>query len=95
MTTLIKNNLSGNKLNEYMKKKQEECKEIINKIVDEEIKNRKEENLNKLIYTLKKLIIANIGDSRKILGKLLKNNIWESEILSRDHKLNIPEEYKE
>ena len=78
-----------------MKKKQEECKEIINKIVDEEIKNRKEENLNKLIYTLKKLIIANIGDSRKILGKQLKNNIWESEILSRDHKLNIPEEYKE
>ena len=78
-----------------MKKKQEECKEIINKIVDEEIKNRKEENLNKLIYTLKKLIIANIGDSRKILGKQLKNNIWESEILSRDHKLNILEEYKE
>ena len=45
-----------------------------------------------LIYTPKKLIIANIGDSRVILGKQLKNNIWESEILSRDHKPNIPEE---
>ena len=35
-----------------MKKKQEECKEIINKTVDEEIKNRKEENLNELIILI-------------------------------------------
>ena len=35
-----------------MKKKQEECKKIIHKIVDEEIKNRKEENLNELIILI-------------------------------------------
>ena len=47
------NNLNGNKLNEYMKKKQEEYKEIINKIgIDEEIKNRKQENLNEFIILI-------------------------------------------
>ena len=46
------NNSSGFILNECMKKKQEECKEIINKIVDEEIKNRKKENLNELIILI-------------------------------------------
>lgn len=46
------NNLSGNKLNDYMKKKQDECKQIINKIVEEEINNRKQENLNELIILI-------------------------------------------
>ena len=46
------NNLSGNKLNDYMKKKQDECKQIINKIVEEEINNRKQENLNELIFLI-------------------------------------------
>ena len=44
-----------------------------------------------VIYTPKKLIIANIGDSRCVLGKC-KNNKWSSENLSRDHKPTIPEE---
>ena len=45
-----------------------------------------------VIYTPLKLIIANIGDSRCILGKLNKNNKWECENLSRDHKPTLPEE---
>ena len=43
------------------------------------------------IYTPKKLIIANLGDSRLILGRC-KNEKWEAKILSRDHKPTIPEE---
>ena len=45
-----------------------------------------------VIYTPIKLIIANIGDSRCVLGKLNKNNKWDYENLSRDHKPTIPEE---
>ena len=45
-----------------------------------------------VIYTPKKLIIANIGDSRCVLGKLNKNNKWDYENLSRDHKPSLPEE---
>ena len=45
-----------------------------------------------VIYTPIKLIIANIGDSRCILGKLNKNNKWECQNLSRDHKPSLPEE---
>ena len=46
-----------------------------------------------VIYTPKKLIIANIGDSRCVLGKFdKKENKYISENLSRDHKPTIPEE---
>ena len=46
-----------------------------------------------VIYTPKKLIIANIGDSRCVLGKYnQKENKYVSEDLSRDHKPTIPEE---
>ena len=44
-----------------------------------------------VIYTPKKLIIANLGDSRCILGKYI-NNKWSAENLSRDHKPTIQEE---
>ena len=44
-----------------------------------------------VIYTPYKLIVANLGDSRCILGKL-KNGKWSSKMLSRDHKPNVPEE---
>jgi serine/threonine protein phosphatase PrpC len=44
-----------------------------------------------VIYTPQKLIIANLGDSRCVLGKN-KNGNWEYENLSRDHKPNIKEE---
>ena len=44
-----------------------------------------------VIYTPKKLIIANLGDSRCILGKYV-NNKWSAENLSRDHKPTIQEE---
>ena len=45
------------------------------------------------IYTPQKLIIANIGDSRCILGKYDNNaKKFISENLSRDHKPTIPEE---
>ena len=44
-----------------------------------------------VIYTPLKLIIANIGDSRCILGKLI-NKQWKHENLSRDHKPTIKEE---
>ena len=44
-----------------------------------------------VIYTPLKLIIANIGDSRCILGKLV-NKQWKHENLSRDHKPTIKEE---
>ena len=44
-----------------------------------------------VIYTPQKLIIANIGDSRCILGKY-KDNKWITQNLSRDHKPTIPEE---
>ena len=43
------------------------------------------------IYTPEKLIIANLGDSRCILGKFI-NNEWVAENLSRDHKPTLPEE---
>jgi serine/threonine protein phosphatase PrpC len=45
-----------------------------------------------LIYTPEKLIIANIGDSRCILGEELENGQWKTHELSRDHKPTIPEE---
>lgn len=45
-----------------------------------------------VIYTPEKLIVANLGDSRIVLGKLNKNGKWSSENLSRDHKPTIPEE---
>jgi len=46
-----------------------------------------------VIYTPQKLIIANIGDSRCVLGKYdKKENKYVSENLSRDHKPTIPEE---
>ena len=46
-----------------------------------------------VIYTPKKLIIANIGDSRCVLGKYdSSKNKYISENLSRDHKPTIPEE---
>ena len=45
-----------------------------------------------LIYTPSKLIIANIGDSRIILGKKLNNQNWNYEKLTRDHKPIIKEE---
>ena len=46
-----------------------------------------------VIYTPQKLIIANIGDSRCVLGKFdKKSNKFISENLSRDHKPTIPEE---
>ena len=44
-----------------------------------------------VIYTPKKLIIANVGDSRCVLGSKF-NNEWKFENLSRDHKPNIQEE---
>ena len=44
-----------------------------------------------VIYTKEKLIIANLGDSRCILGKKI-NNEWKTEHLTRDHKPSLPEE---
>ena len=44
------------------------------------------------IYTPEKLIAVNLGDSRCILGKKINDNEWRGEILTRDHKPNIPEE---
>ena len=46
-----------------------------------------------VIYTPQKLIIANIGDSRCVLGKYdKKEEKYIAENLSRDHKPTIPEE---
>jgi len=44
-----------------------------------------------VIYTPKKLIIANLGDSRCVLGSKNKNE-WKYINLSRDHKPDIKEE---
>ena len=47
------------------------------------------------IYTPIKLITANVGDSRIILGKYFQNlNKWLSIDLTRDHKPSLPEEEK-
>ena len=46
-----------------------------------------------ILLTPKKLICANVGDSRCILGKF-NNEKWFSKNLSRDHKPNIPNEYE-
>ena len=48
-----------------------------------------------VIYTPIKLITANVGDSRIILGKYdKKNNKWISIDLTRDHKPSLPDEEK-
>lgn len=47
-----------------------------------------------VIYTPERLIVANIGDSRAILGKQLANGNWTYENLSRDHKPTLPDEEK-
>ena len=48
-----------------------------------------------VIYTPIKLITANVGDSRIILGKFNKNeNKWISVDLTRDHKPSLPDEEK-
>ena len=44
-----------------------------------------------VIYTPQKLIIANLGDSRCVLGKI-ENGEWKHENLSRDHKPDLKEE---
>ena len=44
-----------------------------------------------IIYTPEKLIIANLGDSRCVLGKKI-NNEWKAENLTKDHKPSVPEE---
>ena len=44
-----------------------------------------------VIYTPEKLILANLGDSRCVLGKKI-NNEWKVENLTRDHKPSVPEE---
>ena len=46
-----------------------------------------------IIYTPKKLISINVGDSRCILGKCNKQN-WFPKILTRDHKPNLPDEFE-
>jgi serine/threonine protein phosphatase PrpC len=45
-----------------------------------------------VIYTPEKLIIANLGDSRCVLGKKINDKEWKAENLTRDHKPSIPEE---
>ena len=45
-----------------------------------------------VIYTPEKLIIANIGDSRCVLGKKIDNDEWKAENLTKDHKPDVPEE---
>ncbi|MCQ2820210.1 MAG: protein phosphatase 2C domain-containing protein [archaeon] len=45
-----------------------------------------------VIYTPEKLIIANIGDSRVVLGKQMPNGSWEHEDLSKDQTPAVPEE---
>ena len=45
-----------------------------------------------VIYTPQKLIIANLGDSRCVLGKKINNIEWKYENLSRDHKPDVKEE---
>ena len=48
-----------------------------------------------VIYTPIKLITANVGDSRIILGKYYKdNNKWIGVDLTRDHKPSLPDEEK-
>ena len=44
------------------------------------------------IITSSKIICANVGDSRCVLGKF-NGEKWFSKNLSKDHKPNIPEEY--
>ena len=103
----IKENLPMD-LNHALKKKKlnlltDDLSETIKKCFIEE--NKKLLNNNQIdsdlsgttcisvIYTPKKLIIANIGDSRCVLGKYdISKNIFISENLSRDHKPTIPEE---
>ena len=47
------------------------------------------------IYTPLKLITANVGDSRIILGKNFPNSLeWKSVDLTRDHKPSLPDEEK-
>jgi len=45
-----------------------------------------------VIYTPKKLIIANVGDSRCVLGSCTSKGEWKFENLSKDHKPNDKEE---
>lgn len=47
-----------------------------------------------LIYTPTKVITANVGDSRAIVGKCDLNDKWTYLELTIDHKPNDPEEYK-
>ena len=44
-----------------------------------------------IIFTPKKLISINVGDSRCIMGKY-NNEKWYPKILTKDHKPNLPEE---
>ena len=45
-----------------------------------------------VIYTPEKLIIANLGDSRCVLGKKIENDKWKAVNLTTDHKPSVPEE---
>ena len=48
-----------------------------------------------MIFTPIKLITANVGDSRIILGKYNEEkNTWISADLTRDHKPSLPDEEK-
>ena len=45
-----------------------------------------------IIYTPRRLISINVGDSRSIIGKF-DGKIWRAKNLSRDHKPDEPDEY--
>ena len=100
-------NLSNDLLNQNIKNissvKIEKIKEYIDSsFIQTNIKLNTDERIDStysgstctsIIYTPKKIISINVGDSRCILGKY-NNEKWFPKILTRDHKPNLPDEFE-
>ena len=98
-------NLNNDLLNQNIKNISSEKLENISKYIDSSfiqtnIKLNTDERIDStfsgstcssLIYSPKKIITINVGDSRCILGKY-NNEKWFPKILTRDHKPNEPDE---
>jgi len=102
----LKENLPESLFNEIMKKHLKSGKQPLKKIIEDVFKTTNDElsyelidtdysgsTCVSLIYTPEKIICANVGDSRCIMGRCI-NDSWIPKPLSRDHKPTEKDEEK-
>ena len=99
----LNNDLLNKNMNDISSEKLEKIKEYIqSSFIQTNIKLNTDERIDStysgstcasIIFTPKKIITINVGDSRCILGKY-NNEKWFPTVLTRDHKPNLPDEFE-